>query len=66
MAYTALDFTDVESGHLPYAPVMKMADAGIIKGSSSTTFSPEVKFSPAMWLTLFGRAVCESGDHHGG
>lgn len=57
LAYTTPDFTDVAAGNWAYAPIMQMADEGIIKGTSSTTFAPEMKVSAAMWLTLLGRAV---------
>lgn len=60
MAYTTPDFIDVAAGNWAYAPVMRMADEGIIKGTSSTSFSPDMKVSAAMWLTLLGRAVYDA------
>lgn len=60
LAYSTPDFTDVAAGNWAYAPVMQMADEGIIKGTSSTTFAPEMKVSAAMWLTLLGRAVYDA------
>lgn len=60
LAYSTADFNDVPAGNWAYEPVMKMADAGVIKGIAPDTFAPEVKVSPAMWLTLVGRAVYEA------
>lgn len=60
LAYSTLDFTDVPAGSWAYEPVMKMADAGVIKGTGGTSFSPEMKLSAAMFLTLVGRAVYEN------
>lgn len=59
LAYSTPDFADVPAANWAYESVMKMADAGVIKGTSGTTFAPEVKVSPAMWLTLVGRVVYE-------
>ncbi len=55
MAYSTPDFADVAPGNWAYEPVMRMADAGVIKGTSGTTFSPDMKLSAAMFLTLVGR-----------
>lgn len=60
LAYTTPDFSDVAAGNWAYEPVMKMADAGVIKGTSSTTFAPGMNVSAAMWLTLVGRAAFEA------
>lgn len=57
MAYTTPDFTDVAPGNWAYEPVMRLADEGIIKGTSATTFSPEMKLSAAMFITLVGRVA---------
>lgn len=57
MAYYTSDFTDVSPTHWAYEPVMRMADAGIIKGTSATTFSPDTRLSAAMFLTLIGRVA---------
>lgn len=61
MAYTTPDFTDVAPDSWAYESVMRMADAGIIKGTGATTFSPDMKLSAAMFLTLVGR-VAYPGD----
>jgi hypothetical protein len=59
LAYSTPDFVDVAPGNWAYDYVMQMADAGVIKGTSATTFEPETKVSAAMWLTLLGRATFE-------
>lgn len=57
MAYSTSDFTDVAPDNWAYEPIMRMADAGIIKGTSATTFSPDMKLSAAMFVTLVGRVA---------
>lgn len=57
MAYSTPDFADVAPGNWAYEPIMQMADAGIVKGTSATTFSPDMKLSAAMFLTLVGRVA---------
>lgn len=57
MAYTTSDFSDLPANNWAYAPVMRMADAGVIKGTGNGTFSPEMKVSVAQFLTLVGRVV---------
>lgn len=57
MAYTTPDFSDLPANNWAYAPVMRMADAGVIKGTGNGTFSPEMKVSAAQFLTLVGRVV---------
>lgn len=60
LAYSIPDFTDVPAENWAYEPVMRMADAGVIKGTGGLTFSPGTKLSTAMFLTLVGRAVYEN------
>lgn len=57
MAYTTPDFTDVPSNHWAYQSVMKMADAGVIKGTGGGMFSPDMKLSAEMFIVLVGRVV---------
>ncbi len=57
LAYTTADFSDVPPDHWAYESVMKMADAGVIKGTGDGEFSPTVKVSAAQFLTLVGRAI---------
>lgn len=57
LAYTTPDFADLPSDNWAYAPVMRMADAGVIKGTGNGAFSPEMKVSAAQFLTLVGRVV---------
>lgn len=57
MAYTTPDFSDVPSNHWAYQSVMKMADAGVIKGTGSGMFSPDMKLSAEMFIVLVGRVV---------
>lgn len=57
LAYEHQDFADVPVGSWAYESIMRMADAGVIKGTSATTFSPEMKLSAAMFLTLVGRVA---------
>ncbi len=56
-AFTTPDFTDLPSDNWAYEPVMRMADAGVIKGTGGGAFSPEMKVSVAQFLTLVGRVV---------
>ncbi len=62
MAYNTPDFSDVPPDHWAYMSVMKMADAGVIKGTGNGEFSPAVKVSVAQFLTLVGRAVFTEED----
>lgn len=57
MAYTTPDFSDVPQNHWAYDSVMKMADAGVIKGTGGGMFSPEMKLSAEMFIVLVGRVV---------
>lgn len=57
LAYTTPDFSDLPSDNWAYAPVMRMADQGIIQGTGNGEFSPELKVSVAQFLTLVGRIV---------
>ncbi len=57
MAYATPDFTDLPANNWAYAPVMRMADQGIIQGTGGGNFSPELKVSAAQFLTLVGRIV---------
>lgn len=57
MAYTTPDFADLPANNWAYAPVMRMADQGIIQGTGGGNFSPELKVSAAQFLTLVGRIV---------
>lgn len=57
MAYTTPDFSDVPSNHWAYQSVMKMADAGVIKGTGAGMFSPDMKLSAEMFIVLVGRVV---------
>lgn len=57
MAYTTPDFSDVPSNHWAYQSVMKMADAGVIKGTGGGMFSPDMKLSAEMFIVLVGRVV---------
>ena len=45
LAYSTPDFTDVPPSHWAYPYVMSMADAGVLKGTSATTYAPEQKVS---------------------
>ncbi len=56
-AFTTPDFTDLPSDNWAYESVMRMADAGVIKGTGGGAFSPEMKVSVAQFLTLVGRVV---------
>ena len=49
------DFRDVPPEHWAYEAVMKMVDAGVIRGTGLWTFSPEMKVSAAQFVTLVGR-----------
>ncbi len=69
-AYTTPDFTDLPSDNWAYESVMRMADAGVIKGTGGGAFSPEMKVSVAQFLTLVGRVVfpdvkAEGADWYG-
>lgn len=57
LAYTTPDFADVPSNHWAYESVMKMADAGVIKGTGAGQFSPDMKLSAEMFIVLVGRVV---------
>lgn len=57
MAYSTPDFSDVPSNHWAYEAVMKMADAGVIKGTGNGAFNPEMKLSAEMFVVLVGRVV---------
>ncbi len=57
MAYTTPDFADLPANNWAYAPVMRMADQGIIQGTGGGNFSPALKVSAAQFLTLVGRIV---------
>lgn len=57
LAYTTPDFADLPANNWAYAPVMRMADQGIIQGTGGGNFSPELKVSAAQFLTLVGRIV---------
>ena len=59
LAYSTPDFTDVPPSHWAYPYVMSMADAGVLKGTSATTYAPEQKVSAAMLVTLVGRVTYE-------
>lgn len=56
-AYSTPDFSDVPNNHWAYEAVMKMADAGVIKGTGGGMFSPEMKLSAEMFIVLVGRVV---------
>lgn len=57
LAYSTPDFSDVPSNHWAYEAVMKMADAGVIKGTGNGQFSPDMKLSAEMFVVLVGRVV---------
>lgn len=59
LAYSTPDFTDVPPSHWAYPYVMSKADAGVLKGTSATTYAPEQKVSAAMLVTLVGRVTYE-------
>ena len=59
LAYSTPDFSDVPPSHWAYPYVMSMADAGVLKGTSATTYAPEQKVSAAMLVTLVGRVTYE-------
>ena len=59
LAYSTPDFSDVPPSHWAYPYVMAMADAGVLKGTSATTYAPEQKVSAAMLVTLVGRVTYE-------
>lgn len=57
LAYETPDFSDVSAGHWAYGNIMRMADAGYIKGTGNGAFSPMETVSAAQFLTLVGRAI---------
>lgn len=57
LAFTTPDFIDLPSDNWAYESVMRMADAGVIKGTGGGAFSPDMKVSVAQFLTLVGRVV---------
>lgn len=57
LAYSTPDFSDVPSDHWAYEAVMKVADAGVIKGTGNGAFSPEDKLTAEMFIVLVGRVV---------
>lgn len=57
LAYETADFSDVPETHWAYEYVMRMADAGVIKGTGEGKFSPDMKLSAQMFVTLVGRVV---------
>lgn len=59
LAYSTPDFSDVPPSHWAYPYVVAMADAGVLKGTSATTYAPEQKVSAAMLVTLVGRVTYE-------
>ena len=52
-----MPFTDVETGSWYYDAVLWAAESGIIKGTSATTFSPDMNCSRAQIVTLLYRAA---------
>ena len=52
-----MPFTDVEAGSWYYDAVLWAAESGIIKGTSATTFSPDMNCSRAQIVTLLYRAA---------
>lgn len=57
LAYSSPDFEDVPPSHWAYEAVMRMADAGYVKGTGEGQFSPRLKVSAAQFLTLVGRVI---------
>lgn len=57
MAYQTPDFSDVPPAHWAYESVMKMADAGVIKGVGGDRFAPEDTLTAEMFIVLVGRVV---------
>ena len=54
-AYGHHPFTDVPDDHWASYGVQYVYDNGLMNGTSSTTFSPDSKFSRAMFVTILGR-----------
>ena len=50
-------FTDVEEGDYFYEAVMELTAAGIVEGTSDTTFEPDSNLTRAQWVTLLWRAA---------
>lgn len=57
LAYEAPDFSDVPANHWAYAPIMEMAEQGVIKGVGGDRFDPNGKLTAEMFLTLIGRVI---------
>lgn len=49
-----LPFTDVKSGRWSYTYISTLYDAGIIKGTSATTFEPEANITRAEFVKILG------------
>lgn len=54
-AYGHHPFTDVPDDHWASYGVQYVYDNGLMNGTSATTFSPDSKFSRAMFVTILGR-----------
>lgn len=54
-AYGSHPFTDVPDDHWASYGVQYVYDNGLMNGTSATTFSPDSKFSRAMFVTILGR-----------
>ena len=52
-----MPFTDMETGNWYYDAVLWAAESGLIKGTSATTFSPDMNCSRAQIVTLLYRAA---------
>lgn len=66
LAYQAPDFSDVPQTHWAYQNIMTMAERGVIKGTGDgSTFSPDMKLSAEMFLTLVGRIAFPDVDAAG-
>jgi len=50
-------FGDVDEGDYFYKAVMELTDAGIVKGTTATTFEPHTILTRSEWVTLLWRAV---------
>ena len=50
-------FTDVSEDQWFYEPIMELVDAGIVNGTSETTFTPDKALTRAEWVTLLWRAA---------
>lgn len=57
LAYETSDFSDVPASHWAYAPIMEMAEQGVMKGVGGDRFDPNGRLTAEMFLTLIGRAV---------